>query len=184
MAGTMDFRDFSDISRMDAVRPCAANLVLVLAWTVFQLTARSLSITAQPAVINLTYHFQAYQLVYRFVLFRMRETRGQLPQCALLLARWDNFSFKSEKCPIFNSLPLMVKTFLSQILEELCAKRGWDSPRYQLHRTLGCDGSGDVQLFLFKVNNSSRLLFRNGVIFNILCYSRCAVLLCSKKKLF
>ncbi|XP_053384141.1 APOBEC1 complementation factor-like isoform X2 [Mercenaria mercenaria] len=38
-----------------------------------------------------------------------------------------------------------------QILEEVCQKNGWGSPNYQLHSTMGRDGGGDVQLFLYKV---------------------------------
>lgn len=38
-----------------------------------------------------------------------------------------------------------------QILEEVCMKSGWGSPNYQLHSTMGRDGSGDIQLFLYKV---------------------------------
>ncbi|XP_013404611.1 APOBEC1 complementation factor isoform X2 [Lingula anatina] len=38
-----------------------------------------------------------------------------------------------------------------QTLEEFCQKNAWGTPNYHLHSTLGRDGSGDVQLFLFKV---------------------------------
>ena len=39
----------------------------------------------------------------------------------------------------------------TQVLDEFSAKNGWGSPIYQLHSTIGRDGSGDLQLFLFKV---------------------------------
>ncbi|KAL3842384.1 hypothetical protein ACJMK2_020404 [Sinanodonta woodiana] len=38
-----------------------------------------------------------------------------------------------------------------QILEEVCQRNGWGVPSYQLHSTITTDGSGDMQLFLFKV---------------------------------
>ena len=40
-----------------------------------------------------------------------------------------------------------------QVLDEFSAKNGWGSPIYQLHSTIGRDGSGDLQLFLFKVRS-------------------------------
>ena len=50
-----------------------------------------------------------------------------------------------------------------QVLEDYCQKSNLGTPTYQLHSTMGRDGGGDVQLFLFKVipqtmiqeNNSS-----------------------------
>lgn len=38
-----------------------------------------------------------------------------------------------------------------EILEEYCAKHRWGNPVYELHSTVSRDGSGDTQLFLFKV---------------------------------
>ena len=43
------------------------------------------------------------------------------------------------------------RCFVFQMLEEVCIKNRWGNPSYQLHSTVGCDGSGDVQLFMFKV---------------------------------
>jgi len=38
-----------------------------------------------------------------------------------------------------------------EILDEVCAKHRWGNPVYELHSTVSRDGSGDTQLFLFKV---------------------------------
>lgn len=40
---------------------------------------------------------------------------------------------------------------VTQLLEEICQKNGWGTPSFQLHSTVTRDGSGDVQLFLYKV---------------------------------
>ena len=41
--------------------------------------------------------------------------------------------------------------YFFQLLEEICQKNGWGSPNFQLHSTVTRDGSGDAQLFLYKV---------------------------------
>ncbi|XP_060555906.1 APOBEC1 complementation factor-like [Ruditapes philippinarum] len=49
-----------------------------------------------------------------------------------------------------------------QILDEVCQKNGWGSPNYQLHSTMGRDGGGDMQLFLFKVAVPALMTANNG----------------------
>ncbi|XP_064603831.1 APOBEC1 complementation factor-like isoform X2 [Liolophura sinensis] len=39
----------------------------------------------------------------------------------------------------------------TQVLDDLCQKNGWGSPVYQLHSAMRRDGSGDQQLFLYKI---------------------------------
>ena len=38
-----------------------------------------------------------------------------------------------------------------QILDDVCQKNAWGTPVYQLHSTKYREGSGEVQLFLYKV---------------------------------
>ncbi|KAK3591881.1 hypothetical protein CHS0354_005084 [Potamilus streckersoni] len=43
------------------------------------------------------------------------------------------------------------RRFPPEVLEEVCQRNCWGGPSYQLHSTITRDGSGDMQLFLFKV---------------------------------